>query len=514
MRIDAQTLRGVARGNRWGLGLVVFVSLLCGLLIGTVLPGRGAISKAVGKDTPTPLAIPDPIHLSSTFASIVQNVEPAVVNISTTQVHRAPKQPRLPREFQSPFGDFWDHFFDFPDTGPMAEHSLGSGVIVDKNGYILTNDHVVNGATKIQVQLNGESTRHTAKVVGTDDETDLAVLKIETDRDLPIAKLGNSDGVHVGDWVLAIGSPFGLRATVTAGIVSAKDRGGVGGQFQHFLQTDAAINPGNSGGPLVDMAGQVIGINTAIVTQSTGYQGVGFALPSNMAIHIYNDLIEHGKASRGSIGVSFEEERSTNPTVLKELGAPYGIVIESVEPGSPASRVGLKAGDVITAVNGNPVKAGNDLVDAITRTKVGSKVQISYVRDRKEMHASVTVESRDEVFAGNSGAKNNSSSEESAPLKFGLHVETLSPERARHLGMEGQRGVNVSAVDPGSFAEDIGFALGDVIVEVNHNTVDTFNGLHRALSDLRKGEDVVFKVLRQDENRGLLTVFLAGKVPA
>jgi S1-C subfamily serine protease len=157
---------------------------------------------------------------------------------------------------------------------PTAEHSLGSGVIVDKRGYILANDHVVNGATKIQVQLNGESTRHTAKVVGTDDETDLAVLTIETGRDLSVAKLGNSDGVHVGAWVLAIGSRFGLRATVTAGIVSAKDRGGVGGQFQHFLQTDAAINPGNSGGPLVDMAGQVIGINTAIVTQSTGYQGV------------------------------------------------------------------------------------------------------------------------------------------------------------------------------------------------------------------------------------------------
>lgn len=143
MRVDTQTLKGVARGNRWGLGLVVFVSLLCGLLIGTVPPGRGAISKAVGKDTPTPLAIPDPIHLSSTFASIAQNVEPAVVNISTTQVHRAPKRPRLPREFESPFGDFWDHFFDFPDTGPVAEHSLGSGVIVDKKGYILTNDHVV-----------------------------------------------------------------------------------------------------------------------------------------------------------------------------------------------------------------------------------------------------------------------------------------------------------------------------------------------------------------------------------
>lgn len=371
-----------------------------------------------------------------------------------------------------------------------------------------------SGATKIQVQLNGDSTRHPAKVVGTDDETDLAVLKIETDRDLPVAKLGNSDGVHVGDWVLAIGSPFGLRATVTAGIVSAKDRAGVGGQFQHFLQTDAAINPGNSGGPLVDMAGQVIGINTAIVTQSTGYQGVGFALPSNTAIHIYNDLIEHGKVTRGSIGVSFEEERSTNPTVLKELGASHGIVIESVEPGSPASRAGLKGGDVIIAVNGNPVKTDNDLVDAITRTKVGSKVQISYIRDRKEMQASVTVEPRDEVFSGNSSAKDNSSKEESSPVKFGLQVETLSPERARRLGMEGQRGAFISAVDPGSFAEDIGFLQGDVIVEVNRKGVESYNELREELGGLRAGQEIVFKVLRQDETRGLLTLFLAGTVPS
>ncbi|HVI09470.1 MAG TPA: trypsin-like peptidase domain-containing protein, partial [Candidatus Binatia bacterium] len=171
--------------------------MLCGLVIGTVLPGHGAISKAVGKDTPAPLAIPDPIHLSSTFASIVQNVEPAVVNISTTQVHRTTNRPRVPRGFEDPFGDFWNRFFDFPDTGPTAEHSLGSGVIVDKKGYILTNNHVVNGATKIQVQLSGDSTKYTAKVVGTDEETDLAVLRIEASRDLPVAKLGNSDGVHV-----------------------------------------------------------------------------------------------------------------------------------------------------------------------------------------------------------------------------------------------------------------------------------------------------------------------------
>lgn len=510
---DIRGFSGIAKRNRRELGLLIIVTLLCGLLIGTVLPGRGAISKAVGKDTPTPLAIPDPIHLSSTFASIVQNVEPSVVNISTTQVHRSTSRPRRPRGFDDPFGDFWNRFFDFPDTGPTAEHSLGSGVIVDKRGYILTNNHVVDGATKIQVQLNGDSTRYSAKVVGIDEETDLAVLKIDPSRDFAAAKLGNSDGVRVGDWVLAIGSPFGLKATVTAGIVSAKDREGVGGQFQRFLQTDAAINPGNSGGPLVDMAGQVIGINTAIVTQSTGYQGVGFALPSNTAINTYNELVETGKVTRGSIGVSFQEEQSTNPIVLKELGAPYGIVIEGVEPGSPASRAGLKPGDVITQIDGNPVKTGSDLVDRITHARVGSKVRIAYMRERKEMETNVTVEARDRVFSGSANEKEESSGE-SAPVKFGLHAETLSSERARHLGMQGQRGVMVSRVEPGSFAEDIGFAPGDVIVEVNHNAVDTFNGLRRALSDLRKGEDVVFKVLRQDENRGLLTVFLAGKVPA
>jgi len=513
MRIDFREFSGVARRNRWEFAVLLSVTLLCGLLIGTVLPGRGAIAAKIDKDSATLLAIPDPIHLSSAFASIVQSVEPAVVNISTTQVHKTSRRPRRPRGFDDSFDDFWNRFFDFPERGPTAERSLGSGVVVDKKGYILTNNHVVDGATKIQVQLNGDTAHYTAKVVGTDEETDLAVLKIDANRDLSVAKLGNSDGVKVGDWVLAIGSPFGLKATVTAGIVSAKDRGGVGGQFQHFLQTDAAINPGNSGGPLVDMAGQVIGINTAIVTQSTGYQGVGFALPSNTAVNVYNDLIEHGKVTRGSIGVTFQDEQSTNPIVLKELGAPYGIVIEGVEPGSPASRAGLKPGDVITKVDGNSVKTGSDLVDRITHANVGSKVRINYMRDRKEVETNVTVESRDRVFSGSANEKEESS-DENSPVRFGLHAETLTSERARHLGMQSQHGVLVSEVEPGSFAEDIGFARGDVIVEVNHNAVDTFNGLRRALSDLRKGEDVVFKVLRQDESRGLLTVFLAGKVSA
>lgn len=514
MRIDIQGLRNIAKGNRCGVALLIFVALLCGL-IGTVIPGRGAISKGVSRDTPTPLAIPDPIHPSSAFASIVEKVEPAVVNISTTQVHRSPKRPQVPRGFgEVPSRDLWNHFFDLPNMGPMTEHSLGSGVIVDKKGYILTNDHVVNGATKIQVQLSEQSTtKYAAEVVGTDEETDLAVLKIDTDRDLPVAKLGNSDGVRVGDWALAIGSPFGLRATVTAGIISAKNRNSIGRQFQRFLQTDAAINPGNSGGPLVDMAGQVIGINTAIETQSGGYQGVGFALPSNTAINVYNDLVAHGKVTRGSIGVGFQEEQST-PMVLKDLGATYGIVIQSVEPGSPASRAGLKGGDVITAVNGNPVKTGNDLVEAITRAPIGSQVEISYIRDRKERKASVTVEARDQVFSSNSSTSGNFPSEESSPVKFGLHVEALSPERARHLGMEGQRGVVVAGVDGGSFAEDIGFQQGDVIVEVSGRGVESYGELGEQLGRLHAGDEVVFKVLRRGENRSLLTVFLAGTIPA
>jgi serine protease Do len=260
------------------------------------------------------------------------------------------------------------------------------------------------------------------------------------------------------------------------------------------------------------MAGQVIGINTAIVTQSNGYQGVGFALPSNTARSVYNDLIEHGKVPRGSIGVSFQEEQSTNPIVLKQLGAPYGIVIEGVEPGSPAASAGLKAGDVITGVDGTPVKTGSDLVDRVTHAQIGSNVQITYVRDRKEMEVNVRIEARDRVFSGTASEKDDSPGAQT-PARFGLRAETLSPARARYLGMQGQRGVFVSDVEPGGFAEEIGFAQGDVIIEVNHNAVDSFARFRQALDDLRKGQDVVFKVLRQDENRGLLTLFLAGTVP-
>jgi len=469
----------------------------------------------------TPLAVPDSIPSSNSFASIVNRVEPAVVNISTTQVmekkqpsakkRRAPQQDDQQQD--DPMQDFFDRFFDGRgDAPPAAERSLGSGVIVDKRGFILTNNHVVDQATKIQVQLNGESTKYTAKVVGVDEETDLAVIKVEAGKDLPTAKLGNSDGVQVGDWVLAIGSPFGLQATVTAGIISAKDRGGVGRQFQKFLQTDAAINPGNSGGPLVDMAGEVIGVNTAIITGSRGYEGVGFALPSTVAINVYNQLIASGRVTRGSIGVSFQEELGTNAITLKELGAQHGVVIMSVEPGSPAEKAGLKGGDVITTVNGTPIKSGNDLVNPIAQAPIGSKVKLNYVRDGQAKETTATVEDRTRVFPNSAGRMTDQPGDAS-PAEFGLRVDNLTPDRANRIGMEGQKGVLVTDVEPASFADDLNFSRGDVIAEVNRQPVSSVAEYKTAIGKLKPGQNVVFKVLRRQDNNRILTVFLPGVVP-
>ncbi len=516
-------LSGSNRQRNWIAGLSIALTLTIGILIGTVISGHTAAMKTftfAGKGSPLPL--PDSIPSSNSFASIVNRVEPAVVNISTTQVmeKKAPsaKKRRAPQaqpdDQDDPMQDFFDRFFDGQGNAPpAAERSLGSGVIVDKRGFILTNNHVVDQATKIQVQLNGETAKLTAKVVGVDEETDLAVIKVDAGKDLPVAKLGNSDGVQVGDWVLAIGSPFGLNATVTAGIISAKDRGGVGRQFQKFLQTDAAINPGNSGGPLVDMAGEVIGINTAIITGSRGYEGVGFALPSTVAINVYNQLIANGRVTRGSIGVSFREDEGTNPITLKAYGAQNGVAIMSVAPGSPAEKAGLKGGDIITTVNGTPVKTGNDLVNPIATAPIGSKVRIGYVRDGQAKETSATVEDRTRVFP-NSAGRMNDPQNDSAPASFGLHVENLTPERAGRVGMEGQKGVLVTDVEPASFGDDLQFNRGEVIAEVNRQPVTSVAEYNTIVSKLKPGASVVFKVLVRQGTDQVLTVFRSGVVPA
>lgn len=519
-----------ARQRKLLAAFFVSLTLVIGILIGSLVSGRVSATRGsfAGTDA-AKLTVPAPIPSAASFSGIVNRVEPAVVNIATTQVlerkarRRAqPKgrmQPADPDDPNDPMQDFFDRFFDGrQDAPPQAERSLGSGVIVDKRGYILTNNHVIDQATKIQVQLNGDPTKYTAKLIGADDDTDVAVIKIDTNKDLPTAKLGNSDGVQVGDWVLAIGSPFGLQATVTAGIISAKDRAGIGGtahQFQRFLQTDAAINPGNSGGPLVDLAGQVIGINTAIITGGRGYEGVGFALPSNTAINVYDQLITNGRVTRGSIGVQFQEDLGTNPLTLKSLGAPYGVVIELVEPGGPAEKAGLKPGDVITAVNGHAVKTGNDLVNPIADAALGSKVKLNYVRDRAEKETTVTVEDRTHVFPTAAGRMSDQSTEEAAPTQFGLHVDSLSRDRTQRYGLEGMKGVVVTDVDPATFAsDDLGFGPGDVISEINHQPIASLDDYTKAISKLKPGDTVVFKVLRRQDSDHTLTVFLSGTVPA
>jgi serine protease Do len=516
MGIQFKELMTWARGRKVFATLLVTLTLCVGIMIGTLVSGRAQATHEQAPSGATLLAIPDPVTLSNGFAVIAKKLGPAVVNISTTQVIEQPKEKKSPHQKQAdPFQDFFDRFFDSPDNGPDAERSLGSGVIVDKKGFILTNDHVIDQATKIEVALDGDPTHYAAKLIGTDKDTDLAVIKIEADHDLPVAKLGNSDGVQVGDWVLAFGSPFGLNSTVTAGIVSARDRSTVGKQFQRFIQTDAAINPGNSGGPLVNLVGEVIGINTAIYTGSRGFEGVGFALPSDTAINVYNQLITVGKVVRGSIGVTFQEDYSNNPVLMKELGAPYGIVIEDVQPGSPADKSGLQVGDVITTVNGQPVHTSRELVDPIAQTPIGNTVQLRYYRNKQPKDATLTVADRSKIFPQTAQADDASPDQEAQPGQFGLHVEELTPDLAHKLSMGKLSGAVVTEVEPASFAEDIGFTRGDVITEINHVPVSSMADYHREMAKLLPRQDVLFKVARRGgEGDRMLTLLLAGAVPA
>ena len=346
--------------------------------------------------------------------------------------------------------------------GDMRERSLGSGVIVDSKGYIVTNNHVVEKADRIRVKLMDDpaTVTYDATVIGVDKETDLAVIKIDAKKPLPAAKLGNSDAMEVGDWVLAVGSPFGLEETVTAGIVSAKGRNIVPGrQFESFIQTDAAINPGNSGGPLVNMNGEVIGINTAIYTSGGGYQGVGFAMPSNTVVQVYNQLIgpEH-KVARGSIGVEFNAV--PNPAVARVYGVSSGVTIAHVTPNGPADKAGLKTGDTIVSVNGKQVKTGDELVAEISSLKPGTEAKLGYIRNGKEATANVIIADRSKLFAGRLGDQEEGG-EEAKPQesKFGVTVRGITRDMADRYNLPNTKGVMVQDVKPDGFGDTCGLAV-------------------------------------------------------
>src|SRR5579862_590970 len=524
MDLHARSLWLRLRTRRVAYTLTVLATLTLGILIGTVISKgvKGQESKK-NSDSPTPLSIPSPTQLSNQFTQIAKQLEPSVVNINTESTIKNPHRRRgTPDQGeggddQNPFDDFFDRFFGGPQNqGPIRERSLGSGVIVDSKGYILTNRHVVEKADRIKVRLQDEPANvlHDAKVIGADQETDLAVIKIDVDKALPVAKLGNSDSMQVGDWVLAVGSPFGLNETVTAGIVSAKGRNIVPNrQFQSFIQTDAAINPGNSGGPLVNMAGEVIGINTAILTETNAYAGVGFAMPSNTVVSVYNQLIgpDH-RVTRGSIGVEFAAQPV--PAIARVYGVQSGVTVSNVVPGSPADSAGLKVGDTITSVDGRDVKNGDELVADIASRKPGSKAKIGFVRNGKKDETTVTIADRSKLFAARLGDDQQENDEQQPKeSKLGLTVRPLTPDLADRLDVPAGKGVIVQDVKGGSFADDIGLNRGDVILEISKQLVNTAEDFTRIENSLKSGQDVVFLVRPRGAGRQDGTIFIAGTLP-
>jgi serine protease Do len=538
------------RTSRLASTFTILGTLSAGILIGSV-----AVHGVRGNETQTdssdakPLTIPNPVTLSTTFTQIAKDVGPAVVNINTETLpqedtHSRRRTPHGVTPTPPPgggdddngdqdqgqgqggdqnFQDFFNRFFGgqgqggMPDQGDQVRESLGSGFIVDSRGYIITNNHVVEKADKIFVKLSTDPEGfqgRPGKVIGVDKDTDLAVVKITTTEPLPTVKMGNSDGGQVGDWVIAIGSPFALTQTVTAGIVSAKNRTiekGAAGQFQHFIQTDAAINPGNSGGPLVNMADQVIGVNTAILTQSAGYEGIGFAMPSNTVVGVYNDLIgpEH-KVIRGSIGVQFQA--SLNPAVQRVYGFKSGVLVNQVTPKGPADQAGLKAGDIITTVDGKPIKDGDALVTDIAARKPGSTVHLGYVRSGQTSSATLTIADRAKLYAAQPSSQNGQNGPESAPNasegKLGITVEAVPGP----LASKGIKGVLVTQVKPGSFADESGLTPGLVITEINRQPVTSMEQFQSLVSALKAGQDVGFRVV-DSRNPTAGGTYLGGTLP-
>ncbi len=404
--------------------------------------------------------------------------------------------------------------------------SLGSGVVVDKNGYILTNNHVVEKATRMKVKFNGDDKEYEAKTVGTDPLTDLAVIHINRTGLTP-AKIGNSDAIQVGDWAVAIGSPFGFQATVTAGIISAKQRriaeDGANSSFQPFLQTDAAINPGNSGGPLLNINGEVIGINTMIASRSGGYQGIGFAMPINTAVRVYNEIIKTGHVTRGSIGISLREAPDRKE-LLKAFGAKNGVFIEEVTPGGPAEKAGLKVEDIIVSVNGKMIKDGQDLIDTVSSIPVGSKATLQVLRDHSEKAYEVTVGDREKVHAGTLLSADRPPQDMDQHLsatqpRLGITFKNLTDGMRTQTGFKAKGGVLVDSVEPDSFADGIGLVKGDVVMSIvannEHVTINSVDDVKQIASKLKAGESVALRVMRHVPGGGpWQPVYLAGTVPA
>jgi len=458
-----------------------------------------AAPPASGATAPAPAAaaasLPD-------FVQLAERLSPSVVNISTTSTSK-----ESPHGFQGgPFGgpqgpggpgdpgqEFWEpfeRFFGPQQRRPFKQRSLGSGFIINKEGYILTNNHVVEDADEILVRLNDEQEVQ-AKIVGRDPKTDIALIKIEQAEGLEPITLGDSEELRVGDWVMAIGNPFGLDHSVTAGIVSAKGRFIGQGSYDNFIQTDAAINPGNSGGPLINLRGQVVGINSAIFSRTGGNIGIGFAIPINLAKELVPQLQEKGKVTRGWLGVLIQK---VTPDIAEsmDLTESRGALVSEVMADGPAQEAGIKVSDVILEFDGHPIKDSTELPILVARVPVGKTVDVKVLRDKQIQTLKVTIgELKDEEATV---------ADASAGQDFGLAVQGLTPEIAESLGLEDASGVVITGVQPGSPADEAGLRRGDVVLEVNRQPVKDVASYTKAIKSAGKGKSVLFWV-RRGENR-------------
>ncbi len=466
--------------------------LLIGFLLG------GITYYAIGKITRQNKGLPSPvkpnvsrqiIETGRAFSDIVTTVSPSVVNISTTKVVRRDSGPFA----EDPFFDFFNPFHDSGTPRKWKERSLGSGVVVSPEGYIVTNNHVVEKADEIKVTLFDKRVFR-GRIVGADSKTDIAIIRIDAG-DLPVLSWGDSDKLQVGEFVLAIGSPYGLSHTVTMGIISAVGRANVGiADYEDFIQTDAAINPGNSGGPLVNTAGELIGINTAIFSRTGGYQGIGFAVPSNMVRLVMDQLIQKGKVTRGWIGVTIQE---LTPELAQQFGLKKskGALVSDVFKGSPAAKAGIIRGDIIIEFDGREVKDVSSLRNLVSQSKAGNNVGLKILRAGKELTVQVSIVELPREVA--EVAPDKAPDEADARGLTGLAVMDLTTEIVRQLGFsKEEKGVVVVKVEPGSAADEADIRKGDIIKEINKKEIDNISTYNYMLSNVKRNESMLFFINR------------------
>ncbi|MBF0492883.1 MAG: DegQ family serine endoprotease [Deltaproteobacteria bacterium] len=421
------------------------------------------------------------------FTEMVKRIKPAVVNISSTHIVRQ----RIPRNYRNPaFDDFFNKFFGAPQE--QSQSSLGSGFIIDAEGTILTNNHVVQDADEIQVKLD-DGRKFQAKILGTDPKTDIAVIKMQGASHFPFVPLGNSDPLEVGEWVVAVGNPFGLGQTVTAGIVSAKGRVIGAGPYDNFIQTDASINPGNSGGPLFNLNGEVIGINTAIIASG---QGIGFAIPINVAKNLAPQLEKKGKVSRGFLGVGIQE---MDENLVKSFGLSNdkGALVVGVNPGGPAEKVGIEVGDVIVSFNGKTIEGAHDLPIQVSQASVGSKVPVEIIRKGQKKNFMVEITELEP-------AEKQMAQSEKASGTLGLQVREPKIDELEELGLRSKKGVLVARVGQDSAAQWVGLQGGDVILEINSNPINSLEDYNQTVSKIKNGD-----IVRMLVKRGQRSSYLA-----